>query len=75
MLNKIDGLIRIIHGQIKRLVLLDYGLSDKNCDRITYFMSEKSGLTEIINHNFTKTRIYSYKSLPIEKYRLFIIML
>ena len=30
-------------------------------------MSEKSGVTDRINHSFTKIRIDSYNSLPIEK--------
>ena len=30
-------------------------------------MSEKIGITDSINHNFIRIRIYSYNSLPIEK--------
>ena len=29
-----DEFIRLLDHKIKRLVLLDYGLFDKNCDRI-----------------------------------------
>ena len=39
---------------------------DKIRDKINYFISEKSGITDI-NHNFRKIRIYSYSYLPIEK--------
>ena len=65
--DKIDRFIRVLHGGIKHLVLFDYGLFDKICDRIKYLISEKSGITDSINHNFRKIRIYSYNCLPIEK--------
>ena len=65
--DKTDGFIRVLDGEIKHLLLFDYGLFDKICDRIKYLMSEKGGITDIINHNFRKIRIYSYNYLPIEK--------
>ena len=65
--DKIDRFIRVLDGKIKHLVLFDYGLLDKICDRIKYLISEKSGITDSINHNFRKIRIYSYNCLPIEK--------
>ena len=40
---------------------------EKIFDRIRYLISEKSGITDIINHNFARIRIDSYNSLPIEK--------
>ena len=39
--------------------------------RIRYLISEKSGITDSINHNFTRIRIDSYHSLPIEKISIF----
>ena len=36
--------------------------------RVKYLLSEKSGITDCINHNTQNIRIYSYTSLPIEKY-------
>ena len=65
-LKKIDEFIRVLDGEIKHLDLYDYGLFDKVCDRIKYLTSEKSCITDNINHNFIKIRIYSYNSLPIE---------
>ena len=65
--DKIDGFIRILDGEIKHLVLFDHELFDKICDRIKHLISEKSGITDSINHNFRKIRIYSYNSLPIEE--------
>ena len=65
--DKIDGFIRVLDGEIKHLVLFDYGLFDEISDRIKYLISEKSGITDSINHNFRKISIYSYNSLPFEK--------
>ena len=64
--DKMDGLIKI-HDKITYLVLFDYGLFDKICDKIKYLISEKGGIKDSINHNFGKIRIDSYNSLPFEK--------
>ena len=65
--DKIDGFIRVHGGEFRCLVLFDYGLFDKICNNIKYLISEKSGTTASINHNFRKIRIDSYNPLPIEK--------
>ena len=65
-LNKIHGVIKI-HDKIRHLVLFDYSYCDKICDKIKHLISEKSGITDRINHNFSRIRIDSYHSLPIEK--------
>ena len=39
--NKIDGFIISLDGKIKHLVLFDYGLFDKICDKIEYLISKK----------------------------------
>ena len=52
---------------VKHLVLLDYGLLDKTCDKIKYLISKKSGITNNIDYNFGTIRIDSYNSLPIKK--------
>ena len=57
----------VLDGKIKHLVLFDYGLLDKICDKIKYLISKKSGITNSINHNFGRIRIGSYNSLPIKK--------
>ena len=46
---------------------------DKICEKIKYLISEKSGITDSINHNFGKIRINSNNSLPIEKILAFLI--
>ena len=65
--DKIHGFIRVYGGEIRHLVLFDYGLFDKIFDRIECLMSEKIDITDSINHNFGKIRIDSYNSLPIKK--------
>ena len=68
--DKIVGVIKL-HDGIRYLVLFDYGWSDKICNRIKYLISEKSGITDSINHIFSTIRIDSYNSLPIEKIMTF----
>ena len=65
--NKLDGFIRVRSGEFRHLILFDYGLFDKICDKIKYLISEKSSITDSINHSFGNIRIDSYNSLPIEK--------
>ena len=65
--DKIDGFIRVHGGEFRHLVLFNYGLFDKICDKIKYLISEKSGITDSINHNFARIRTDSYNSLPIKK--------
>ena len=64
--DEIDGFIKI-HIRIRYLVLFDCGWFDRIDDRINYLISEKSVITDSINHNFTKIRITLFNSLPIKK--------
>ena len=64
--DEIDGFIKINDG-IRYLVLFGPGWYDAIYNRIRYLISEKSGITDSINHNFARIRIDSYNSLPIEK--------
>ena len=56
-----------IHDKIGYLVLFDYSYCVEICDKIKYLISEKSGITDSISHNFARIRIDIYNSLPIEK--------
>ena len=56
-LDKIDGFITSPYRKIKHLVLSDYGLLDKICDKIEYFISKSSAITNSVNYNFGKIRI------------------
>ena len=64
--DKIDGFIKI-HDKIRYLVIFDYSYCDTIFNQIKYLISEKSGITDSINHNFARIRFDSYDSLPIEK--------
>ena len=64
--DKTDGFIMVLEGKIKHLVLFDYGLFDKICNKIKYLISKKGGITNSINHNFGRN-LNSYNSLPIQK--------
>ena len=70
--DKIDGCIRVCDDEFRHLILFDYELSDKICDKIKYLISEKIGITDSINQSFGEIRIDSYNSLPIEKILTFI---
>ena len=39
--DKIYGFIRVCGGEFSHLVLFDYGLFDKMCDKIKYLISKK----------------------------------
>ena len=69
------GLLNKTHDGIRCLVLFNYGWFNKTFDSIKYLISEKSSITDIINHNFGKIRIDSYNSLPIEKILTFIVII
>ena len=66
--DKINGFIKSLDGKIKHLMLFDYGLFNKNCDKTKYFISKKSGITNSINHNFRKVRIDSNNVYLLKKY-------
>ena len=57
----------IVDVDVKPLLLFDYGLFDKICNKIKYLVSKISGITNTINHNFQRIRIDSYNSLPLQK--------
>ena len=65
--DKIHGFIMVLDGKNKHLVLFDYGLFHKICEKIKYHISKKSGITNSINCNFGRIRIDSWNSLPVKK--------
>ena len=64
--EKVDGFIKIQDGT-RYLVLFSTGCYDAIDNRIRYLISEKTAITDTINHNFARTRIDLYNSLTIEK--------
>ena len=65
--DKIGWFIISLDGKIKHLVLFDYGLLDKICDKTRYLISKKSDNANSINYNFENIKIDSYNSLLIKK--------
>ena len=53
--NKINGFIKIYEG-IRYLILYNYERYNAICDKMKYLLSEKSGVKDSINHNFTRIR-------------------
>ena len=53
--NKIDGFIMVLDGKIKDLVLFDYGLFDKICDKIKYLISKKVVLQIVLIKIFERS--------------------
>ena len=49
-LDKIDGFIMVLDGKIKHLVLFDYGLFDKICNKIKYLISKECGIANSIKN-------------------------
>ena len=55
--DKIDRLLISLDGKIKHLLLFDYWLFNKICEKIEFLISKESGITNSINHDFGKTRV------------------
>ena len=64
--DKIDGFIWIYDGTTQ-LTLFGSEKYDTIYNRIRYVISLKSGITYIFCHYFTKIKVDSFNSLPIEK--------
>ena len=64
--GKIVGFIKIFDG-IRYLVLLGSKQYDAIYNRTRYLITQKSGITDIINHNFARIMIDSYNFLPVEE--------
>ena len=59
--DKIDGFIKVYHGN-RYLVIFDYWFYDKIYNRFRYLISEKSNITNSINHNLARIIIDLYNS-------------
>ena len=65
-LDEVDGFIRLYDGMLY-LVLFGPEKYDAIYNRNRYLTSQKSDVTYAIFHNYTKIKIESYNSLPLEK--------
>ena len=64
--EKIDRFIKI-YDEIRYLVLFPSKRYNAIYNRIKYLITEKSRITDSVNHNFARIRIDPYNSLPTEK--------
>ena len=71
---KIDGCISI-YDRTRYLTLFSSENYDAIYDRIRYHKSLKHGMTYIYSHYFSKVKVDSYDSLPIEKILTFDIVI
>ena len=60
-----DGFIKIYDG-FRYSVLFAPEIYNTIYDTINYLVTEKSGVTYSINHNFARIRIDSYNYLPLK---------
>ena len=60
--NKIDGFIRVYDGT-RYLVLFGPEKYDVIYNRIRYMISQKSGITYVISHNYGGIKVDTYDSL------------
>ena len=65
--NKINGFIKI-HVKLDIHYYLFIVIVIKVMVRLKYLLSEKSGITDSVSHNFARIRIDSYDSLATKKY-------
>ena len=61
-----NGFIRV-YDQTRYLVLFGDEKYDSIYNRIRYLIGVKSGITDIMAHNYAKIKVDSYDSLPLEK--------
>ena len=64
--DKIDGFIRV-YGGTRYLTLFHSEKYDAIYNRVRYLVSLKSSITYVFSHYYTKIKVDSYNSLPIEK--------
>ena len=64
--DKIDGFIWVYDGS-RYLVLFESENDDSISNKIRSFICVKSGITYIMYHDFAKTKVDSFDSLPLEK--------
>ena len=74
--SKVDGFIRVYDGT-RYVVLFGPEKHDVIFNRIRYLLSQKSGITYVLSHNYARTKIDSYDILPLKKLTLnnFIILI
>ena len=63
--DKVDVFVRVSNGT--RYLVLFRPKKYAIFNRIRYLVSQKSGITSVISHNYARIKVDSYGSLPLEK--------
>ena len=66
--NKTDGFIFILNGKIKHLILFDYGLFIKICDKIKYLITKKVVLQIVSIIVLEKSKLIHINLYLLKKY-------
>ena len=64
--SKVDGFVRVYDGT-RYVVLFGPEKHDVIFNRLRYLLSQKSGITYVLSHNYARTKIDSYDILPLKK--------
>ena len=68
--NKIDGFVKVYDGT-RYLVLFGSEKYRFIYNRIRYFIGVKRGITYVISHNYPKSKVDSYDSVPTSRKKNF----
>ena len=71
--DKVDGFI-IIYDGIRYLALLGTEKYNVIYNRIRYLVSQESGISYVIPHNYARIKINYYETLPLKKHWLCVMM-
>ena len=72
--DKIDGFIIVLDGKIMHLIVFDYGLLNKICDKIKYLISKKVVLQIILIIILEWLEFVHLVLCLLKKYWLFIML-
>ena len=64
--DQVDGFVKVYDGT-RYLALFGGEKLDFIYNRIRYVKGAKSGITYVFSHNYSKIKVDSYDSLPLEK--------
>ena len=72
--HKTDGFIKVLDGKIKHLILSDYGLFDKICEKIKFIIRKKMVLQIVPIINLKRSELIHIILYLLKKNWLFIML-
>ena len=72
--DKIDGFIIVLDGKIMHLIVFDYGLLNKICDKIKYLISKKVVLQIVLIIILERSELIHVILYWLKTYWLFIML-